>query len=90
MWARRDEVRTLSSLLRERGYCAFNGMKGGAYKTDYNFDPQDDPWDSTDSKELEWRNRKVGQPFFGQVNLCGDAMIPYALTRCRNRVITKD
>ena len=69
MWADRDEVRTLPSLLRERGYYTFNGMKGGSYKTDYNFEPEDNPWDSTDSKEIEWRNRKEGQPFFGQVNL---------------------
>ncbi len=69
MWVSADEVRTLPSLLREHGYYTFNGMKGGSYKTDYNFEPQDEPWDSTNSKELEWRNRKNGQPFFGQVNL---------------------
>ena len=69
MWTSRDEVRCMTSLLRERGYYTFNGTKGGAYKTDYNFEPQDEAWDSTRSKEIEWRNRKQDQPFFGQVNL---------------------
>ncbi len=69
MWTSRDEVRCLTSILREHGYYTFNGMKGGSYKTDYNFEPQDDLWDATHSTEIEWRNRKAGQPFFGQVNL---------------------
>lgn len=34
-----------------------------------NFEPRDDPWNSTQSKEIEWRNRASGQSFFGQVNL---------------------
>jgi hypothetical protein len=59
----------MTSLLRNAGYYTFNGMQGGAYKTDYNFEPQDAPWDSTRSQEIEWRNRRSGQPFFGQVNL---------------------
>ncbi len=64
-----EEVRCMTSLLREDGYYCFNGMKGGHYKTDYNFTPQDQPWDKEGSIEIEWRNRLPGQPFFGQVNL---------------------
>jgi uncharacterized sulfatase len=59
----------MTSLLRENGYYTFNGMQGGTYKTDYNFVPQDAPWNSTQSREIEWRERASGQPFFGQVNL---------------------
>jgi len=59
----------MTSILRENGYYTFNGMQGGAYKTDYNFEPQDAPWNSTQSKEIEWRERAPRQPFFGQVNL---------------------
>ena len=69
MWVSRDEVRCMTSVLRENGYYTFNGMQGGAYKTDYNFEPQDDPWNSIRSGEIEWRKRAPGQPFFGQVNL---------------------
>jgi len=69
MWVERDEVRCLTSILRENGYYTFNGMRGGSFKTDYNFYPTDDPWDSTRSQEIAWRKRAPGQPFFGQVNL---------------------
>lgn len=56
-------------------------MKGGSYKTDYNFEPQDEPWDSTNSKDIEWRNRADGQPFFGQVNLYRTHQSPYGRRR---------
>ena len=59
----------MTSILRENGYYTFNGMRGGAYKTDYNFAPKDDPWDTTHSEDIAWRKRPPGQPFFGQVNL---------------------
>jgi N-sulfoglucosamine sulfohydrolase len=69
MWVSSNEVRTVTSLLRDEGYYTFNGMEGGSYKTDYNFEPTDDPWDTIRSEEVEWRNRPAGKPFFGQVNL---------------------
>jgi len=69
MWVSSEEVRCMTSILRENGYYTFNGTRGGDYKTDYNFDPEDAPWDSTRSKDIEWRKRAPGQPFFGQVNL---------------------
>ena len=69
MWVSNDEVRCITAILRENGYYTFNGMQGGAYKTDYNFEPQDSPWDSIRSKEIAWRKRASGQPFLGQVNL---------------------
>jgi uncharacterized sulfatase len=64
-----EDAKCATTLLREAGYYCFNGCRGGTYKTDYNFDPQDQPWDKTHSVDYEWRNRKNGQPFFGQVNL---------------------
>ena len=30
---------------------------------------KDHPWDKIGSKEIEWRNRAAGQPFFGQINI---------------------
>ncbi|MEX1088141.1 MAG: sulfatase-like hydrolase/transferase [Phycisphaeraceae bacterium] len=69
MWVSPQQVRTVPSLLREAGYYTFNGTRGGTYKTDYNFEPHDDPWDRVRSEDIEWRNRAPGQPFFGQVNL---------------------
>lgn len=64
-----DEIRCFPSLLRQAGYYCFNGSQGGSAKLDYNFEPNDEPWDKIGSKEVEWRNRKPGQPFFGQINL---------------------
>lgn len=72
-------VRTFPSLLREAGYVCFNGSKGGSFKTDYNYQPQDQPWDKTQSKAVEWRNRKAGQPFFGQINLACTHQSQYGL-----------
>lgn len=69
MWVRAGLVKCFPTLLREAGYYTFNGSKGGATKLDYNFTPEDQPWDSTKSKDIEWRNRQPGQPFFGQINL---------------------
>ncbi|MBN2302440.1 MAG: sulfatase, partial [Lentisphaerae bacterium] len=69
MWVSANDVRCMTSILRENGYYAYNGMQGGEYKTDYNFEAKDHPWDSTHSKEIEWRKRAKDQPFFGQVNL---------------------
>lgn len=69
MWVSPGEVKCMPTLLREAGYYTFNGMQGGAHKTDYNFVPEDKPWSSTYSEAVEWRNRAPGQPFFGQVNL---------------------
>ncbi len=63
------EVRTFMSLLREAGYYCFNGTKGTNPKTDYNFEVPTDAWDKLGSKEIEWRNRPKGAPFFGQVTL---------------------
>jgi N-sulfoglucosamine sulfohydrolase len=34
VWVSGDEVRCMTSLLRENGYYTFNGMKGGQYKED--------------------------------------------------------
>ena len=81
MWVDSAEVRPLTSLLRESGYYTFNGMKGGAYKTDYNFEPKDEPWDSTRSNDVEWRKRAEGQPFFGQVNLYRTHQSQYGLRK---------
>ncbi len=64
-----QEVRTLTSLLKDEGYYCFNGLRYGSYKTDYNFIPADHPWDRIQSQDVEWRRRDPGHPFFGQVNL---------------------
>ena len=69
MWVKAELVKCFPTLLREAGYYTFNGCQGGASKLDYNFTPEDKPWDKVGSKQVEWRNRKPGQPFFGQVNL---------------------
>lgn len=81
MWASRDEVSCMTSILRENGYYTFNGMQGGSYKTDYNFDPEGAPWDAIKSHEIEWRNRSPGQPFFGQVNLARTHQSQYGRRR---------
>ena len=77
MWVSADLVKCFPTLLREAGYYTFNGMKGGSAKLDYNFEPKDKPWDKISSKEIEWRNRQAGQPFFGQVNLSGTHQSQY-------------
>jgi len=69
MWVSADLVKCFPTLLREAGYYCFNGSKGGSAKLDYNFTPEDAPWDKVGSNEVQWRNRKPGQPFFGQINL---------------------
>ena len=69
MWVEPGLVQCLPALLRAAGYYTFNGSKGGRYKLDYNFEPKDQPWDKIGSKEIEWRNRKPGQAFFGQINI---------------------
>ena len=62
-------VKCFPTLLREAGYYTFNGSLGGTDKLDYNFEPEDQPWDKIGSKQIEWRNRPAGRPFFGQINL---------------------
>lgn len=69
VWVNPDHVKCFSTLLRQAGYYTFNGCRGGRTKTDYNFEPADQPWNKMGSQEIEWRNRAPGQPFFGQVNL---------------------
>jgi arylsulfatase A-like enzyme len=69
MWVNAELVKCFPSWLRSAGYYTFNGSRGGSAKLDYNFEPQDKPWDKIGSKEIEWRQRPAGQPFFGQINL---------------------
>jgi len=69
MWVKPELVKCFPTLLREAGYYTFNGGQGGRSKLDYNFEPKDKPWDKIGSKEIEWRHRAAGQPFFGQINL---------------------
>jgi len=69
MWVSPELVQCFPTLLRRAGYYCFNGSKGGAAKLDYEFEPRDRPWDKVGSKEIEWRKRRAGQPFFGQINL---------------------
>jgi len=69
MWVNPDLVQCFPTLLREAGYYTFNGSRGGTAKLDYNFDPQDEPWDKVGGQEIQWRQRAAGQPFFGQINL---------------------
>jgi arylsulfatase A-like enzyme len=76
------QVRTFPSLLLEAGYYTFNGMLSkGSFKTDYNFVPLDDPWSTSGTEAVEWRNRAAGQPFFGQVNLFATHQSQYGLRR---------
>jgi len=69
VWVSAQLVHCFPALLREAGYYCFNGSQGGSAKLDYNFEPKDKPWDKVGSKEIEWRNRPAGRPFFGQINL---------------------
>jgi arylsulfatase A-like enzyme len=69
MWVNPELVRCFPTLLRAAGYYTFNGSRGGSAKLDYNFEPKDQPWDKIGSKDIEWRHRAAGQPFFGQINL---------------------
>jgi arylsulfatase A-like enzyme len=81
MWVKSDLVKCFPTLLRQAGYYTFNGMKGGSAKLDYNFDPQDQPWDKVGSKQIEWRNRPAGKPFFAQVNLPRTHQSQYGLRK---------
>jgi len=74
-----ESVRPFTSLLREGGYYCFNGSKGSSSKTDYNFEVPQDAWDRIGSKRIEWRYRKPGQPFFGQLNLYETHQSQYGL-----------
>ena len=69
VWVNPQLVKCFPTLLRTAGYYTFNGMKGAPPKTDYEFDPKDQPWNKNGAKQIEWRNRPAGQPFFGQVNI---------------------
>lgn len=69
MWVNPNLVKCFPTLLRGSGYYTFNGIKGSAPKLDYEFDPRDEPWSKIGSKQIEWRNRAAGQPFFGQINI---------------------
>ena len=55
-------VRLITDYLQDAGYYTANGCGGGA-KTDLNFAAKK-PFDGRD-----WKQRKSGQPFFGQVTL---------------------
>jgi uncharacterized sulfatase len=74
-----EPVRPFTSVLREAGYYCFNGSKGSSSKTDYNFEVPQDAWDKIGSKNIEWRNRQPGQPFFGQLNLYATHQSQYGL-----------
>ena len=60
-------VEPLPVLMKKAGYFTFN--QSG--KDDYNFKWSADDFYSPNSKTNLWRNRKDGQPFFGQVQLRG-------------------
>ena len=60
-------VEPLPVLMKKAGYFTFN--QSG--KDDYNFKWSADDFYSPNSKKDLWRNRKSGQPFFGQVQLKG-------------------
>ena len=81
MWVAPELIKCFPTLLRQAGYYTFNGCQGGAAKLDYNFEPKDTPWDNIGSKQVEWRNRKSGQPFFGQVNLFRTHQSQYGLRK---------
>jgi len=82
-----EKVRPFPSLLREAGYYCFNGSKGATSKTDWNFQVPKDAWDfiapgrnsGREVEAIEWRNRKPGQPFFGQLNLFKTHQSQYGL-----------
>jgi len=88
MWVKPELVQCFATLLREAGYYTFNGMKGAATKLDYNFEPQDKPWDRTGSQEIEWRQRAAGQAFFGQVNLACTHQSQYGRRSPRGELTT--
>ncbi len=61
-----EPVKVITSYFRDAGYFVSNGRgtdweRGG--KTDWNFTPDEKPFDGTD-----WRQRKAGQPFLAQYN----------------------
>ncbi len=60
-------VEPLPVLMKKAGYFTFN--QSG--KDDYNFKWSAEDFYSPNSKTNLWRNRKDGQPFFGQVQLRG-------------------
>ena len=60
-------VEPLPVLMKKAGYFTFN--QSG--KDDYNFRWSADDFYSPNSKKDLWRNRKSGQPFFGQMQLKG-------------------
>ena len=60
-------VEPLPVLMKKAGYFTFN--QSG--KDDYNFKWSAENFYSPNSKKNLWRNRKDGQPFFGQVQLRG-------------------
>ena len=60
-------VEPLPVLMKKAGYFTFN--QSG--KDDYNFKWSADDFYSPNSKKDLWRNRKPGQPFFGQIQLKG-------------------
>jgi arylsulfatase A-like enzyme len=75
-----DSVKTIPELFKEAGYFTFN--KG---KDDYNFmydrtslysdDVYDNGMYGLIGKNVDWRNRAEGQPFFGQIQLYGNKYI---------------
>ena len=83
-------VRCFTTLLREAGYYCFNGTKGAFAKTDYNFTPADQAWDVVGTKEINWRSRAAGQPFFGQINLFYTHQSQYGLPPGSKGVIPQD
>ena len=76
-----EDLRTMTSMLRDVGYYTFNGLgcEGGSAKADYNYRPKEQSWDVWNPKDIEWRNRKPGQPFFGQVNFFQTHQSQYGL-----------
>ena len=89
-----DHVKTLPELFREAGYFTFNQGKD-----DYNFwyDREDlyaGPYTThplygkSGGRDVGWRDRQPGQPFFGQIQLSGGKEIYAAefLSRVRNPV----
>jgi arylsulfatase A-like enzyme len=85
MWVNPDLLKCFPTLLRGAGYYTFNGSRGGGQKTDYNFTPKDQPWDKIGSKEIEWRHRAAGQPFFGQINIACTHQSQYGQRKAKTR-----
>lgn len=65
-----DYVKMIPEIFKEQGYYVTNGNypsnDNELGKADYNFDWQESIYDGND-----WRNRKLGQPFFAQIQLLG-------------------